>query len=406
LENKIPGSRIGKVFIGIGGQSVRSEEISISHSLESHGKVTDALMDELKNEIEHQLPTEEDVLDILEPACYLNGQLDPNPVGSVCSMIEAKYPLILARHTLRRDVLETVKAAGLKNGLAGIIVTPLALSDAVLSENDKELGCALIDFGSGVTSVSVYKKGRLLGLRTIPLGANLITRDIAERFGLSEVEAEKLKLEHGCAIADENKSSFISVNTPDKSELRSIDPKSFYEVIMARQYEIIANAEHCLREIVRAENRREADNLGTFLKSGIFITGKAASLPQLDKFIEDCLKVEVRKVSSYRRNIILKRQSPNIAPDYVSIGLLLHGDKNYMNCSAMPAPPPSGRDLFPDIEKVAIEKQTTATSDDNETKDGKKVKVEKWGRNRKKNKEPKEPKEKGGSIMDWIFKDD
>ena len=146
LQQKMPGNRIGQVFVGMGGQSLRSEETLVSRPMTGHSSVTYELLDDLKN----KLPRLDglDVLEIPEPACYLDGQLEANPVGIHCSKIEASYQRIVVRNSFRSNIEEALKLAGLKDGLAGIIVSPLALADAVLSDDEKEMGCALVDFGA------------------------------------------------------------------------------------------------------------------------------------------------------------------------------------------------------------------------------------------------------------------
>ena len=69
-------------------------------------------------------------------------------------------------------------AEQIKLDVAGVVVAPLALADLILTEQEKLKGCALIDFGAGVTSVTMYKDGSLAGLYVIPLGSHLITRDL------------------------------------------------------------------------------------------------------------------------------------------------------------------------------------------------------------------------------------
>jgi cell division protein FtsA len=335
LEQKMAGSRIGKIFVGLGGQSLHSEEISITRSFENKECITDRLLDELNDESRTQRFEDRTILDVLTPVYYLDGQMENNPQGIHCSTIEAKYQLILARNTLQDYAFDAVKAAGFKDGLAGIIISPLALADTVLGDNEKEMGCALIDFGYGTTSVSVYRKGSLLGLSIIPLGGNLITKDIATLFGISESAAEKIKREYGSALVDDNNESAIPVIPTDNSSSRTTIPlKEFYRVIAARQQEIIENALARIKEITG--NNKEDDFLRSFLRSGIFITGNAAALPKLDKAIQDRMKAEVHFISSIRRDIHLAGAQTTPTPDFTSLGLLLQGYRNYINCAVEP----------------------------------------------------------------------
>jgi cell division protein FtsA len=335
LQQKMPGNRIGKLFVGMGGQSLRSETTLIAQPMTGHPAVTYELLDELKS----RLPKLDglDVLEIPEPACYLDGQLEANPVGVHCSKIEAEYRRIVVRSSFRSNIDEALKLAGLKDGAAGIIVSPLALADAVLSDDEKEMGCALVDFGAGVTSVTAYKKGRLLGLYVLPMGGNLITKDISQYFGIIEADAERIKREYGQAVAEDDHATIISVTTTDKKELRTIPPKEFYEVIAARQREICENVLARLKDMT---GEKDAANLKHVLRDGVFISGNATRLHKMDNVLADCLGMNVSHIASIRRDLVVKGALPDMTPDYLSIGLLIQGDRNYINCSANVAKAP------------------------------------------------------------------
>jgi cell division protein FtsA len=331
LQGRMPGSIIGKIFIGVGGQSVRSHEETIVRTLATNGKVTNELMDELKKESLLHRPAGWDVLyDDLEPACYLDERYESNPVGTFCTKIEARYQFILARPSIRGNISATLdNIKGLK-GLAGIIANPIALSDAVLGEYEKDAGCALIDFGGGVTTLSVFKGGRLRGLVTIPFGGILITKDLSELLKISEEDAEKIKCEYGTAVAAENNTGIISVKVSGNTDLLAIKQDELYSYIIARQQEIFENVLAQIKDMTG----RDKDTLHSYLKAGIFITGNASKLQHFAAALREYLQTDVHVITSIRKDLSLKGLYPDMTPDFVSIGLLLHGDRNYINCSA------------------------------------------------------------------------
>ena len=213
LENKLGGSRIGKIYVGVGGQSLRSINHAVSKVLGS-GTVTEEVLKELDQECRQYRPDMLDVLDIAAPVYYLDNQPETHPIGLGCSRIEAHYKLLVGRPSLRHAVT-TNMAEQIKLDVAGVVVAPLALADLILTEQEKLKGCALIDFGAGVTSVTVYKDGSLAGLYVIPLGSHLITRDLMS-LGMPEKEAERVKHTYGNAIWEkDNEQQMVTVDLAD-----------------------------------------------------------------------------------------------------------------------------------------------------------------------------------------------
>jgi cell division protein FtsA len=325
LEAKIPGSRIGKVYVGVGGQSIRSVEHTVSLSLKAESIMTDEMLDNLYQECETYLPDGLDVLSILPSAYYLDGRRESQPAGISCSRIEARYNLIVARPSVRRLIAKCITEF-VRIELGGILVSPLVLGDVVVSEGEKNRGCALIDFGAGVTTLSVYKGGTLVYLCVIPLGGHLITRDIAEFLKVGEAEAEHLKRNYGNALVSEEDDSVFQIHQEQKG-LMSVKLSDFNDVVTARLQEILENVYDKLEQAVDLKA----------LQAGIIITGKAANLENLTAVIYNRLKTDVR-YASIREGLNIKVHLPDTSPDGIALGLLLQGKEN---CSVLPAPTPA-----------------------------------------------------------------
>ena len=120
-----------------------------------------------------------------------------NPVGVACSTIEAEYQVVVGRPNLALNIEKTITDKG-RLQIAGLVVGPLASAAIALTEEEKELGCAFIDFGAGTTALSIYKGGILRRMVTIPFGGRNITRDIAE-LNFVESDAEQYKIKFGKA---------------------------------------------------------------------------------------------------------------------------------------------------------------------------------------------------------------
>jgi cell division protein FtsA len=315
LERRLPGSRIEKVYVGVGGQSVRSIEHAVSHTPEAGDVVTDEMIDRLYEACKACKPDMLDVLDIVSPAYYLDGKLEAHPVGVPCKKIEARYKLIVGRPSLRQYMIKSIQEhAGIK--IAGIVVSPLALADVVLSESEKEQGCALIGFGAGVTSLAVYREGVLVGLYVIPLGGNLITKDL-KKLNVTEEEAERIKQTYGSAAADKEKENEINL------------------IIEARSREILENV--CFR--------LEETGIVNTLGAGIVITGGASALNNLKNMIGERLGKPVR-YAAIRKGIVEKTDTAADSACLVATGLLYQGTQN---CAAYIPPPPKPEPV-PDVK--------------------------------------------------------
>lgn len=330
LENKLSGAKIAKVYVGIGGQSLHSIDHTVSRVLGADGVVTEEIINGLYEECKSYRPDLLDVLAVVSPTYLLDDKLEPNPVGIPCARIEARYKLIVGRPSLRRYLNDGI-AGRAKIEIAGIIVSPLALADVVLTDNEKNLGCALIGFGAGVTTLTVYKGGQLVDLSVIPFGGNLITRDITS-LRLVESEAERVKLAYGSAMMEKNGDQNIQVSSADGMGMREIKLSDLDYVIEARIKEILENV----------YARIEATGLMDSLGAGIVITGGAAALKNLPEVIRERLKMDVR-YSAARKGTVEGGDVIAGKPEYaVAIGLLTKGTKN---CAYVP----------PKVEKPKVE---------------------------------------------------
>ena len=239
LQNKLPNLRIEKVYIGIGGQSLRSIDHSEVRTIRADAFVSEEDIQLLNEQCKSYRPEMSDVLAIAPPVYYLDDKRTSNPVGVSCRRIEARYKLVVGQPIIRKSIINSIEQqAGIT--VAGIIVSPLALAEAILTRNEKELGCAVIDFGAGVTSIVVYKNGYLAYLGVIPLGSDLITRDLTS-LRLVESEAERLKITYGNAKPNENQEGSISLDTVDGIGTRKINLSEIDMVVEARAKEIVQN---------------------------------------------------------------------------------------------------------------------------------------------------------------------
>jgi cell division protein FtsA len=322
LSAKAPGIQIKKIYVGVGGQSIRSIERVVAKSLGADNEVKKETIDDLYNECRAVKPEGLDVLSVVSPAFYLDGSHEIEPIGIPCSRIEARYKLIVCRPSLKQHIDKI--AARIKRDVQGIFVSPLALADVVLNDTEKELGCALLDFGAGVASLTIFKNKQLIGLYTIPLGSHLITRDITS-LNVTETEAERLKRTYGDAMADKEKDSPVQVDSLNGAGPRQIKLSEINEAVKARLQEITENI----------YARLEESGMTDKLNAGMIITGGGASLKNFDAAIRERFKITVVRYASVNQTLFEKINAP-ISPEYgVVASLLLKGT---VNCTYTPPP--------------------------------------------------------------------
>jgi cell division protein FtsA len=379
LESRLKGGYIDKVYIGVGGQSLRTVDHVEGKDIAEGAVVTKDDITALKEQCEKYKPDLLDVLDIVPVAYYLDGRREKNPVGVSCKRFEAHYKLVIGRVSIRRNILNSIRDQA-KIEVAGIIVSPLALADAMLSKEEKELGCALIDFGAGVTSVCVYKDKNLLHMSVIPLGGNLITRDIVS-LQLTEAEAEKLKKEHGSVIVREEENEFISVDMEGVD--RKIEVNDLNAIIEGRAKEIVENV------YARISEATELKALG----SGIVLAGCAAELNSLPELLRDRCKVKVRH-SAICAGLVHESDQMIGNPLYMpAVSLMLKGT---VSCVSHPATLPPPENPFEESDKKK-------NDEDKKEKDSSRKNIF------RRNKGGKKEKEKGkswGNLFDTIFEED
>ena len=195
---RIAATRIEQVFVGYSAGGMISDVANVEVAIGGR-QITqsdmDALLDGGRQAID---PGERTVLHAV-PAFYtldgLNGV--KKPLGLHAERLAVDIHIVAAEPSPARNLDLCVRSAHL--GVEAIVASPVAAGKACLSEEERELGVALVELGAGVTNVSVFAAGQLAGLKSIPQGAGDITDDIASTFGTRRAEAERIKCFYGSA---------------------------------------------------------------------------------------------------------------------------------------------------------------------------------------------------------------
>jgi cell division protein FtsA len=283
------GLKIGEVTVGIAGQHIRSLQHSDYITREnSESVINEEDIDRLINQVHKlvMLPGEE-IIHVLPQDYKVDGQAEvKEPIGMYGERLEANFHVVVGQVSSIRNIGRCVQTAGLE--LDGITLEPLASANAVLSQEEKEAGVALIDIGGGTTDLAFFKDGIIRHTAVIPFGGNVITEDIKEGCSIIEKQAELLKIKFGSAWPGENKENEI-VSIPG---LRGRDPKeitlkNLSKIIHARVVEIIEQVYVEIKNYGHEEQKKK-------LIAGIVLTGGGSQLKHLKQLVEYITGMDTR----------------------------------------------------------------------------------------------------------------
>ncbi|ODS81539.1 MAG: cell division protein FtsA, partial [Chryseobacterium sp. SCN 40-13] len=185
-----------------------------------------------------------------------------------------------------RNVGRCIKSSGLD--LSGLTLEPLASADAVLSQEEKEAGVALIDIGGGTTDLAIFKDGIIRHTAVIPFGGNVITDDIKEGCSIIEKQAELLKIKFGSAWPGENKDNeIVSIPGLRGREPKEISLKNLSKIIHARVVEIVEQVFAEIKAYGHEDPRKK-------LIAGIVLTGGGAQLNHIKQLVEYITGMDTR----------------------------------------------------------------------------------------------------------------
>lgn len=300
-NSSISPRKIKGVYVGMGGRSLSASSREVQRQLPDELEITERIITQIKDEARSANMSDKDVVDVLPRSFTIDNQPATNPVGIFGQQINANLNLLTCKPQIRRN-LNRVICERLQLAINGYIVRPIALADLVLSDDEKRLGCMLVDFGAETTTVSIYKDGALHYLETIPLGSRNITRDITSINHLEE-KAEELKKAVGCANPQEQGGK--------KNAVDGIDVVEINNYVQARAGEIVANI---------IEQIKYADYKPTDLPAGIIVVGGGAKLKGFNSLLEAQSSLKVRSGAPLGLiRITDNRIQPSDSVDVISI---------------------------------------------------------------------------------------
>ena len=352
LESQLNNS-IAKVYVGIGGQSLRTVGNAVSRTLEEEGIISQELVDEICDENRDVPLIDMSVLDVAPQEYKIDNALYVEPVGVTGRHVTGQFLNIVARASLKKNLEHSFEQAKVEIA-DDLLVAPIALAKAVLTENEMRSGCALVDLGADTTTVLVYKNNILRYLSVLPLGGNNITRDITS-LQMEEEDAEKLKLQYGDALYEEEDAETPAACTLEDG--RTFELALLNNIIGARAEEILANV----------WNQLQLSGYEDKLFSGVVFTGGGANLKHLEQAFHKVSKIEKVKTAKFVQTTI-HTHGDELKKDGMHntlLGLLAAGNENCCLQEVKPVQqqpathvPPKPVDMFSNDE--ALKEQEAA----------------------------------------------
>ncbi len=309
------GCRINTVYAGIAGSHVRGinqEGIAAISSREVSRTDVERVLEQAKA---IPLPSDRQVIHVL-PQEYVVDEQDGirEPIGMSGVRLQARVHLVTASTAAIQNVVKCAERCGLY--VAEVVLEPLASADAVLSDDEREIGAALIDIGGGTTDIIVYADGAAAHTAVIPVGGINLTNDIATGLRTPLAEAERIKIKYGCAssaLVDPEET--IEVPSVGGRVPRVISRRTLCNIIEPRVEEIFAAVKHVITET----------GLHDVLASGVVITGGSTLLDGIVEVAERVLELPVRTAAPVGvGGLVDVVRSPSYS---TAVGLVKYGAK-------------------------------------------------------------------------------
>ena len=333
--------QIARVFVGIGGQSLRTKKNTVSRQFATKTVVSQELVDSLIKANRGTVYSGYEILEVVPQEYHVGLDTTTDPVGVLSSQIDGTFLNVIAKTEIKEYILKCVEASGLE--VAGIFVAPIALAGSVLTDTERRSGCALVDFGYGTTTVAVYKNNLLRHLAVIPLGGNNITQDLGSQ-QIDEDEAENLKVKYGSAyseLSSEELAKNLLVNNG-----RTIEERLLVDIVEAREEEILSNVAAQIR------NSGYQDKL----VAGVVLSGAAANVKNLDKAVSERIhpdKIRFARIVPFPLQAVHPDQVAKDGSLNVLLSLLNEGDQNCTLPKVKEEPPMEEKDVEKEVAAAA-----------------------------------------------------
>ena len=280
MAEEISGVEINVVNVGIAGQHIKSYQHRDNIiRTDPEEEISELEIEQLtKTMYGLSMDPGEEIIDVIPQEYIIDGESGiRDPVGMLGNNLEANFHIIVGQTTAAKNIWKCIEKAGLT--MSDLILEPIASSEAVISDEEKEAGIVLVDIGGGTTDIAIFQDEIIRHTAVIPFGGDVITEDVKEGCSIIKKHAEELKIKFGSALASENREDeVVAIPGLHGRDPKEITLKNLASIIQARMEEIV---EQIYFEIKNSGYEKK-------LIGGIVLTGGGAQLKhiaQLTQFI-------------------------------------------------------------------------------------------------------------------------
>jgi len=275
------------------------------------------------------IPPEREILHVLPQEFVLDDQGGiSSPVGMNGSRLETNVHIVTAATASIQNLVACANKAGIE--VRDMVLEHLAIAESVLTQDEKDLGVALVDVGGGTTDVAIFEKGAAWHTAVLPVGGDHFTNDLAVGLRTPIPDAERLKKQHGCALASlVEEDEGIDVPSVGGRKSRLLSRQVMAEILEPRAEEIFTLLQE---EIQRAGFHK-------LLNAGVVLTGGGSLLPGMIEVAEQVFDLPVRRGVPREIGGLAESADPQAV---TAIGLALHGARNRSVRRARTLPPDAG----------------------------------------------------------------
>ena len=310
------GIKIDSCLAGIGGAHIKS--------FNSNGVVAikdkEVRPDDIERAIDAAkavaIPADRELIHVIPQEFIVDDQDGiKDPVGITGVRLEVKVHIVTGNISSAQNIIKCCRLAGLS--VDDVILGQLASSEATLTEEEKEIGAALVDIGGGTSDIAIFSNGSIKYTSVLPFGGNNITNDIAIGLRTPIDDAEKIKKKYGCAFSNMvGANETIEVPSVGGRKSRTLQRKTLADIIEPRVEEV---AELIYDEIKKSGQEK-------LLASGVIITGGCANLEGMPELAESIFNLPARRGSPIGvGGLVDVVNNPSYA---TGVGLLLYGYKH------------------------------------------------------------------------------
>ena len=316
---RLSGLKVRSAFVGISGSHIGSQNSRgmVAVSSRQHDVQREDTIRAIEAARAVSIPNTREILHVIPRGYVVDGQEGVrDPIGMSAVRLEVETHIVTASSTSVANLSKCVQRAGIE--IDELVLAPLATAEALLSEEDRDLGVALCDIGGDTTDVAIFQDGSINHCATIPMGARSVTSDLGLVLRVTPDVAETLKMKQGTALPlDVDPDEVIQITSIGEEGPRPITRRHVAQIIEARTAELF---DHVAREI-------EAAGATNRLQAGLALTGGGAMLTGIAKAARDQLGMSARVLAPAGLGGLT--DSISSPPYAASSGLLIWGAKNW-----------------------------------------------------------------------------